>query len=64
MEVNLFTRVTSDKKRGNSFKIKEERSDKRKKLFSVRMLRHWNRLPRETVDSSSLEEFKARLDGI
>jgi len=23
---------------------------------------HWNRLPKETVDASSLEAFKARLD--
>jgi len=26
-------------------------------------MRPWHRLPRETVDAPSLEEFKARLDG-
>jgi len=27
------------------------------------MMRHWNRLPTDVVDSTSLEVFKARLDG-
>jgi len=40
-----------------------QEKDIREKFFTVRVVRHWNRLHSEVMDAPSLEAFKARLDG-
>ena len=61
----LFTRACSDRTRANGFELEEDRFRLgiRKKFFTVRVMRYWNRLPREAVGAPSLAVFKARLDG-
>ena len=61
----LFTRARSDRARGDVFKLEVSRVglDVRKNLLTMRVVRHWNRLPRRVMDAPSLAAFKARLNG-
>ncbi|KAI6071621.1 Dolichyl-diphosphooligosaccharide--protein glycosyltransferase subunit DAD1 [Aix galericulata] len=62
--VPLAVLVCGDRARGNGHKVEHRKfcTNTRKNFFMVRVTEHWDRLPREVVEPSSREVFKACLD--
>jgi len=63
---SLFTRSPMEKTRSNGYKLLlwRFRLDTRGKFFTMRTLSHCNDLPREVVDSPTLDTFKIQLDRV
>lgn len=64
MGTNLLVGPAFSSTRGDGFKLKEDisRLDTRKTFFTIMVVEHWNRLPSEMANISSLETFRVKFE--
>ena len=62
-KARLFLVVHSNRTRSNGLKLVHRKfCTNVQKNFTIRVMEHWHRLPREVVESPSMEIFKTHLD--
>lgn len=61
----LSTRACDGWARGNGYELKQGRFgvNIKNKFFTMRVVRHWSRLPRKVMDTTPLKLFSAGLAG-
>jgi len=63
--VDLFSKACCDRTRNKDFNLREcvFKLDIKKKFFTMRVAKHWDRLPREVMEATYLETLMVSLGG-
>lgn len=64
MGLSFYTQVTSDRTKEKGLKMQQGmfRLEFRKNVFTERVVKYWNNLPREVVEPPPLKVFKRRVN--